>query len=66
MSVSIQEVIEAGGYDLTNYEDCKWLVSKQREFAELIEKAEQLIDAQDEKESEQAEREYKERFSEED
>lgn len=40
MSVSIAEVIEAAGYDLNTPEDALWLLSKQREFKELIEKAE--------------------------
>lgn len=44
MSVSLLEVIEAGGYDLSNYDDCKWLVAKQEEFEELIEKAEEVIE----------------------
>jgi hypothetical protein len=65
MSVSILEVIEAGGYDLTTYEDCKWLLSKQKEFTKLIEKAEQLVDEQDEKESEESELEYQKRFGDE-
>ena len=39
MSVSLLEVIEAGGYDLSLEEDCLWLLSKQSEFEELIEQA---------------------------
>ena len=44
MSVSLLEVIEAGGYDLTTIEDANWLLSKRSEFEELIEEAEQLIE----------------------
>ena len=44
MSVSLIEVIEAGGYDVTTYEDALWLLSKQSEFDELIEQAEEVID----------------------
>lgn len=44
MSVSLQEVIEHGGYDLTTKEDAIWLLSKRVEFEELIEKAEELIE----------------------
>lgn len=38
MSVSLLEVIEAGGYDLTTVEDANWLLSKQSEFEELIDR----------------------------
>ncbi len=44
MSVSLLEVIEAAGYDLTTKEDAIWLLSKQREFEELIERAEELTE----------------------
>ena len=44
MSVSLLEVIEAGGYDLTTEEDSIWLLSKQQEFEELVEQAEDLLD----------------------
>lgn len=44
MSVSLREVIEAGGYDLTTEEDCNWLLSKRNEFNELIEQAENLLE----------------------
>lgn len=43
MSVSLLEVIEAAGYDLNTPEDANWLLSKQYEFKELIEKAEQIV-----------------------
>lgn len=44
MSVSILEVIEAGGYNLTTREDALWLTCQQNEFAELIEQAQDLLD----------------------
>lgn len=44
MSISILEVIEAGGYDLDTVEDAEWLLSQQSEFEELVEKAEELVD----------------------
>ena len=48
MSVSLLEVIEAGGYDLSTVEDANWLLSKQNEFEELIEAAENLIEESEE------------------
>lgn len=44
MSVSLLEVIEAGGYDLNTVEDATWLLSKQNEFDELVEQAEAFLD----------------------
>lgn len=44
MSVSLLEVIESGGYDLNTIEDAQWLLSKQSEFADLVEQAENLIE----------------------
>lgn len=44
MSVSLLEVIQAAGYDLETKEDAIWLLSKQTEFEELIEKAEELLE----------------------
>lgn len=44
MSVSLLEVIEAGGYNLQTVEDAQWLLSKQSEFEELVEQAEELIE----------------------
>lgn len=44
MSVSLLEVIEAGGYDLNTQSDAIWLISKQKEFGELVEKAEELLE----------------------
>lgn len=50
MSVSLSEVIEAGGYNLTTVEDSNWLLSKQSEFTELIEQAEEIIERSEENE----------------
>lgn len=44
MSVSLLEVIEAAGYDLNTVEDAEWLLTKQSEFEELVEAAEELVD----------------------
>lgn len=44
MSVSLLEVINHGGYDLTTVEDARWLVSKQSEFEQLVEEAEAVIE----------------------
>jgi hypothetical protein len=48
MSVSLLEVIEHGGYDLTTYEDAVWLLSKQSEFEELCESAQELVNKSEE------------------
>lgn len=50
MSVSLLEVIEAGGYDLSLEEDCLWLLSKRSEFEELIEQAEETLEQLEEAE----------------
>jgi hypothetical protein len=44
MSVSLQEVIEAGGYDLNTPEDSRWLLSVRNEFEALVEKADFIVD----------------------
>lgn len=46
MSVSLLEVIEHGGYKLDTVEDATWLLSKQSEFNELIEKAQEVVDGE--------------------
>ena len=49
MSISLREVFENAGFDITkNIEDVRWLLSKKNEFEELIEEAEELRDAYDE------------------
>ena len=45
MSVSLREVIEAGGYDLTTVEDARWLISQEGDWDELLEQAEELVEA---------------------
>jgi hypothetical protein len=47
MSVSLREVIEHGGYDLTTVEDARWLVGKQLEFEQLVEEAELVVEEAD-------------------
>jgi hypothetical protein len=47
MSVSLLEVIEAGGYDLTTKEDALWFLSKQSEFEQLVEQAEELVESEE-------------------
>ena len=43
MSVSLQEVIENGGYDIIeNIEDARWLLGRRDEFEALCEDAEHL------------------------
>lgn len=44
MSVSLLEVIEAAGYDISNNDDAIWLLSKQSEFEQLIEQAEKVME----------------------
>jgi len=58
MSVSLLEVIEAAGYDLNTLEDNEWLVSKRREFEELLDKADFMIDQEQEKRDLAAEVKY--------
>ena len=44
MSVSLAEVIQAAGYDITEVEDANWLLSKRNEWDELVEQAEEVVD----------------------
>lgn len=62
MSVSLLEVIEAGGYNLATLEDANWLLSKENEFEELIEKAQELVDEAEAKEDAEAEAKYRKTF----
>jgi hypothetical protein len=41
--ISLLEVIEAGGFDLSTKEDALWLLSTQSEYEDLVEKAEELL-----------------------
>lgn len=63
MSVSLLEVIEAGGYDLNTEDDAKWLLSQVNQFEELVVKAEDMLEAIEEAETERLEREYQSRFN---
>lgn len=48
MSVSLLEVLEAEGYKVTtNYRDALWLRSSSKEFDELLEAAENLIEVEE-------------------
>ena len=44
MSVSLKEVIESYGYDLSNPDDARWFLSRTNEIEELQELAEEVID----------------------
>lgn len=44
MSVSLLEALEGSGYNFNLKEDCEWLVSKQDEFEELVEQAQETIE----------------------
>lgn len=49
MSVSLNEVLTAAGYDIKNNpEDAQWLLAQKDEFEELLEIAEQTVDDYDE------------------
>lgn len=50
MGVSLLEVIEAAGYNLTTLEDARWLLSKEDEFDDLVEAAEAIVDAAEDEE----------------
>ena len=50
MSVSLLEVIEAGGYNIDDIDDAKWLQSKKVEFESLIEQVEETIEKHEEQE----------------
>ena len=65
MSVSILEVIEAGGYDLTTLEDAEWLLCQVNEFEELVEKAQDLVDDEQDRQNAIDEAEYQARFGDE-
>ena len=44
MSVSLLEVLEFGGYDLSTVKDATWLLGTQQEFNDLIEQAEATVE----------------------
>ena len=43
--ITLLDLIEQSGYDITTKQDAIWLLSKQNEFEELIEKAQDLVDS---------------------
>ena len=45
--ITLREVIENAGYDIDTTEGAKWLLSKQAEFNQLIENAEELVEEED-------------------
>ena len=47
MSVSLREVIEAGGYNLDTAEGCRWLLSREEEFEDLKELAYYMIEQEE-------------------
>jgi len=53
MSTTLREVIEAGGYNLATLDDANWLLGVEDEFNELIEQAEELVDAEEARLSEE-------------
>lgn len=65
MSVSLREVIEAAGYDLTSEGDCNWLLSKRNEMEELLDLAENTIYDIKEKMADEQEAEYRKQIDEE-
>ena len=64
MSVTITEVIEAGGYDLKTIEDAEWLISQENQFDELLDKVKELVEAEQERLDAIAEAEYQSRCGE--
>ena len=62
MSVSLKEVIEAGGYDLSTLSDARWLLSKVAEWDELIDEANDIIDAEEQRIADEDEAEYLKTF----
>ena len=58
MSVTITVVVEAGGYDLKTIEDAKWIISQENKFNELLDKAKEIIEAEQERLDAIAEAEY--------
>ena len=47
MSVSLREVIEAGGYNLDTAKGCRWLLSREEEFEDLKELAYYMIEQEE-------------------
>ena len=64
MSATLREVIAHGGFDLDTLEDAEWLLSVQNEAEELFEKAQEMVEAAEQAETDRLEKEYQERFGE--
>ena len=48
MSISLEQVLIAAGYDVRNdHDDAEWLMSHKDEFEEIVEAAEKTIDEYD-------------------
>lgn len=62
MSVSLLEVIEAGGYNLNTTEDANWLLATQNEYEQLIEQAEELVEKIEDQEYEERIKQEEEDF----
>lgn len=51
MSVSLQEVLESAGFKCTtNPDDAKWFLSQVSDFEEIKEKAEEVVEAEEDAE----------------
>lgn len=48
MSVSLEEVINAGGYDLNKINDIRWFLGKKEEIEDLLEECENKLEKYDE------------------
>ena len=62
MSVSLLEVIEAAGYNLSTLEDANWLISQVQQFEELVEAAENFFEEESNRELAESEAEYNRTF----
>lgn len=63
MAVSLLEVIQAGGYDLSTEDDARWLLAQVNQFEELVTQAEDLIEKIEEAENERLEKEYQSKYN---
>ena len=62
VSSTILDAISAGGWDLTEPEDARWLLSQDAEWSDLIDKAQDLIDEEQDKQDAIDEAIYQEQF----
>lgn len=63
MSVTLLEVIEAGGYDLNTVEDAQWLLAQVNQFEELVIKSEDMLEEIEQAETDRLEKEYQAKFN---